>query len=377
MKSGKIIERMKTTIRWSVYPSWLHALFKLSAGLLLLGFAFLGALLLQRWGFDSTIASTPILLVIALVALFWGTIPALGTLLVSTIALDYLILDPISTFHFPTWKVFLQLLPLLLSGLIIAILTSQREHARHLAERAQSDAERYADEVEQDALLREIVLFLTSTVLQEKVTILAQETAPSFPHQNSVFQLHPFSDTCEQASSNIIAEQIMLLERLIIELPALKTIHSSMIFFDQPPPYDLYALIQSLCEEQQRRNQREITVVSPSSPVVLEHDVEYVSVILMSVLQHAVSALPASQGLSLSLSQDTTNITLHLSSTRKTEQDTTSSHNQSVVRNPSDLWWLICQEGVKRLEGCLTFEAEELTWCVILPRTKRLQTGSE
>src|SRR5689334_12382239 len=68
----------------------LHALFSASGGLLLLGLAFLGALLLQRWRFDPTIASTPMLLVIALVALFWGTVPALAMLLVSTIALDYL-----------------------------------------------------------------------------------------------------------------------------------------------------------------------------------------------------------------------------------------------------------------------------------------------
>ncbi len=369
----------KAIVRWFSYSLWTHAFLKTLGGFLLLGFAFLGALLLQHWGFDPTIASTPMLLVIALVALFWGAMPALVTLLVSIIALDYLILEPVGTFHFPTGKVFMQLLPFLVSGVLIAILTAQRERARYLAECAQKDAERYADEVEQDTLLREMVLSFAADVIQEKVVDLVQGTA-SCESQQWLPEAGDPHTARNTFSAETADEKVKLLQRLIADLPSLKTIHSSMILFDQSPPYDLYAITQALIEELRCGDGREIALQPPSAPVMLLQDVEQVSVILICLLQYANGVLPVSKHISIYLEQDSINTIIQMCTASRIHEhkhNTASLIDQSMLRNRVDLWWLICQACVKRQGGQLTFHEGEHMWIVLLPRERpQMVSGS-
>jgi len=358
----------KAVVQWLSYSLWTHAFLKTLGGLVLLGFAFLGALLLQHWGFDPTIASTPMLLVIALVALFWGTMPALMTLLASVVALDYLILEPVGTFHIPTGKVFMQLLPFLVSGVIIAILTAQREHARHLAKSAQKDAERYADEVEQDTLLREIVLSSAADVIQEKVIDLVQASCESQQQLPEDSDPHMAKNV---ASAETADEKVKLIQRLIADLPSLKTIHSSTIFFDQSPPYDLYDITQALIEELRYGDGREITLQLPSAPVILLQDIEQVSVILICLLRYTNGAFPVSEHISIHLEQDSMNIIIRLvSRVHEYEHCTIPLIDQSMKRTHANLWWLICQACVKRQGGQLTFHEGEHVWTVLLPREK-------
>jgi K+-sensing histidine kinase KdpD len=356
------MQKEKSMILRFSHSRWTRTLLRMLGGLLLLGLAFLGALYLQRWGFDPTIASTPMLLVIALVALFWGTMPALVTLLVSIIALDYLVLDPVGTFHFPTWKVFIQLFPFLLSGGLIAVLTAQRERARHLAERAVRDAERYADEVEQDTILREMTLSLTADALQEKVAALTKHSASLSPAQT--VPAIGSSQALGEVSSN---EQSEELQHLISDLPLLKTIHSSMLFFDQSPPYDLYEIAQMVTEEQRRSSGRAITLEPASSPVMVKQGAEQISVALISLLRHALEAFPAPEGVSVHLSRDETTLSIQIRRTRAVHEH--GQADQYVLRNKADLWWVICQVCVKRQGGQLLFREREAVWVLIFVHT--------
>jgi K+-sensing histidine kinase KdpD len=363
------MQKEKSIILRFSHSRWTRTLLRMLGGLLLLGLAFLGALFLQRRGFDPTIASTPMLLVIALVALFWGTISALVTLLVSIISLDYLVLDPVGTFHFPTWKVFIQLFPFLLSGGLIAVLTAQRERARHLAERAERDAERYADEVEQDTILREMTLSLTADALQEKVTALAKHSASLSPEQTvpAIGSSQALGEASSEVSSN---EQSEELQRLISDLPLLKTIHSSMLFFDQSPPYDLYEIAQMVIEEQRRGSGRVITLEPASSPVMVKQGAEHISVALISLLRHALDAFPAPEGVSVHLSRDETTLSIQICRTRAVhEHGQTPQTDQYVLRNKADLWWVICQVCVKRQGGQLLFREREAVWVLIFFHT--------
>ncbi len=218
-------------LRW---PHWRHSLLGTLVGLLLLGLAFLGVLAAQRLGLDPSMSSAPLLLVIALVALFWGTRLALLTLLVSVVLLDYLALPPLGTFHLPTGKEFVQLLPFLLSGGIIAVLTAQREQARQHAQQAEQDAQQYADQVEQDTLLRETALLRAATALSKRIEALRAYTAVRSGQLVTSEASAPHAER-KDSSSETLNAQIDAFQELLADLPSLNTIRSAMTFFHLPP----------------------------------------------------------------------------------------------------------------------------------------------
>src|SRR5215472_19026076 len=88
------------------------------------------------------------LLSVLLIALFWGVGPALFAVLIGTIAFDYLYIPPTSQFSFTSWNGLFQILPLFISGVIVAIITGQRESARLHALEAEQEAQLRAEELE-------------------------------------------------------------------------------------------------------------------------------------------------------------------------------------------------------------------------------------
>src|SRR5260370_17466523 len=81
---------------------------------------------------------TPMMLSVLLVALFWGVRPALFAILLGAVALDYFSIPPVLQFSLPNWEGIVQVLPFVVAGLVIAIITGQRESARMRAFIAQN-----------------------------------------------------------------------------------------------------------------------------------------------------------------------------------------------------------------------------------------------
>ena len=74
---------------------------------------------------------------IVLVALLWGIGPALLSVILSTLSLDYFYISPeyqigIQGWNSLNWNGLIQILPFFLIGILIAIISGQREAARHL-----------------------------------------------------------------------------------------------------------------------------------------------------------------------------------------------------------------------------------------------------
>ncbi len=87
---------------------------------------------------------------VILVALFWGVMPSILTMLLSLLALDYLYIAPFGSFSFGSyqWNEGIQLLMFASAGLVIALLTNQREVARLRAIAAERDAAQQASQLE-------------------------------------------------------------------------------------------------------------------------------------------------------------------------------------------------------------------------------------
>jgi hypothetical protein len=96
----------------------------------LVGLALLGALAGQRLLLNFYFPGAFMLLSVLLVALFWGVWPALFAVLLATIAFDYAYFPPAGQFNLTSWNGTLHILLFFISGVIIAIITGQRESAR-------------------------------------------------------------------------------------------------------------------------------------------------------------------------------------------------------------------------------------------------------
>ena len=83
-----------------------------------------------------------------LISLLWGAGPALLAILASILVLDYMDVPPTGSFDLHTWDGLLQVLPFMLSGAFIAIITAQRETARRRALVAEQEVNTYADKLE-------------------------------------------------------------------------------------------------------------------------------------------------------------------------------------------------------------------------------------
>lgn len=145
-------------------PRWRHPLLGYLIGLLLVGLALaVGAVeiqLLSPFAFPGVL----LLFAVMLVALFWGVGSAIFTILLSLLALDYLYVPPFGTLGDYSWRGMLQLLTFASTGIIIALLTNQREAARVRALAA-----------EHEALLRANQLSATFEAINDGVVVYSKQ----------------------------------------------------------------------------------------------------------------------------------------------------------------------------------------------------------
>src|SRR5689334_290629 len=103
-------------------PRWRHPLigYVASVPVVILGLlaVFLEKLMLPNFYF----AGAPMVLAVLLVALIWGVGPALFSVVLGALSLDYFYISP-QQFNVFTWNGFLQLLPFIIGGGVIAIIT--------------------------------------------------------------------------------------------------------------------------------------------------------------------------------------------------------------------------------------------------------------
>ncbi|HET9918326.1 MAG TPA: DUF4118 domain-containing protein, partial [Ktedonobacteraceae bacterium] len=113
----------------------------------LVGLGFLVLIPLQGLLPEPYFPDAALFLMVLLVSLFWGVGPALWTVLLSTLVIDYLYVAPLKEFSVTSMDGLLQLLPFVVFGLLIAIITGQRESARQRALLAEQVAKEQAEEL--------------------------------------------------------------------------------------------------------------------------------------------------------------------------------------------------------------------------------------
>src|SRR6266516_5864617 len=130
-------------------PRWRHPLIGSVFTVPLVGLAISLVLMEEMLIHDFYFPGAPLFLAIVLVALMWGTGPALFAVLLSTLALDYFYIPPFGQFDVANWPGTLQILPFFLAAIVIAENSGQREAARRRALFAEQDLQAHANELEQ------------------------------------------------------------------------------------------------------------------------------------------------------------------------------------------------------------------------------------
>lgn len=125
-------------------PRWRHPLIGYLVGLLLIGLGLGMGLVETQLLSPFSFPGVPLLFAIVLVALFWGVGPAIFSILLSLLVLDYLYIAPTGVFSGYGWEEGAQLLTFAAAGIVIAILTSQRESTRLRAIAAEQEAVAHA-----------------------------------------------------------------------------------------------------------------------------------------------------------------------------------------------------------------------------------------
>ncbi len=173
-------------------PKWRHPLVGYILSIPLVGLTLLGVTWEQHMFPHFYFTGGPLLLTVMLVALIWGVGPAIFAALLSALALLYLYISPFGIFDLNSWKnlylndwnSLLPVLPLFISGVIIAVITSQRESARQRALFAEQEEQERASELEAtfEAIADGVIVYdLLGRVLQTNAAarkLFALETKP-------------------------------------------------------------------------------------------------------------------------------------------------------------------------------------------------------
>ncbi|HET8839913.1 MAG TPA: DUF4118 domain-containing protein, partial [Ktedonobacteraceae bacterium] len=95
------------------------------------GMTLLGELLLSGFHFPSAV----LLVTILSISLVWGVGPGLLAMILSCLALFFFFIVPVGGLHLlpKNWELLFQVIPFALAGIVVAVITGQRERARRQA----------------------------------------------------------------------------------------------------------------------------------------------------------------------------------------------------------------------------------------------------
>jgi len=326
------------------------------------------------------------LLTIVLVAFIWGVGPALLSVILSTLALDYFFIPSSEQLSLQSWDGVAQILPFFLIGIIVAIISGQREAARRRALFAELALKERADELEEtNQELKEVnqvkdqFISMASHELKTPITTIrgqAEITLRRLSRQKELpEELAGVSHALEQ-----IDEQTLRLNALVDDLLDLSSIRAGKMKL-RLSNFDLREVCQSAVEEQRLLTGRNIELEQPGTPVMLNADSERLSQVVTNLVNNAVKYSPETSPIKVSMEMQEKTIRLVVQDYGQgisKEQQTLifetfyrTPDAQASKKNGWGLGLAICKDIVERHGGriwCESRVGEGSTFYVELPR---------
>jgi len=269
---------------------------------------------LQSLGIENAFLDTPFVLVTLIIALIWGTEPAVLSILLGTLAFDIYFLPPVgSLVH--NWHELLQLIPFVLAESIIVVLVAQRERGRRQILFARQELETYAgelewvnqeleranQELEQANTLKEHFLSMASHELKTPITSIRGQAQLGIRRLAKQAELSaevaPLRTTLER-----IDQLTHRLQSLVDDLLDLSILRSGKMTL-RATRCDVGEICREVITEQQSLSSRSIELEVPSSPVVLQADCERLSQVMTNLVANAIKYSPDNSSVQVRVSQ--------------------------------------------------------------------------
>jgi len=232
-----------------------------------------------------------LILSVLFTALFWGVGPAILAVILSTLLLDYYFISPVGQLFAKTWLDASQLLPYIISGLTIALITVQRERARLKALSTEQELQAYADELEatnkkleEANETKDRFLSIASHELKTPITTIrgqAQLMIRRLAKQHDP-EMEEIGTTL-----NKINDQTKRLTTLIDELMDVSSIRAGKVELHKRK-CDLKDVCREVVEDQRLLTGRVITLDGPSEPMKMQVDCERLAQVFVNLIGNAV-----------------------------------------------------------------------------------------
>ncbi len=303
---------------WLLPPTGYIVTFPLVGLALLIPFGF------RQLGIYEAFLDTPLVLVTLIIALIWGTEPAVLSILLGTMAFDIYFLSP-TPMLIHGWNASLPLIPFVLAQIIMTVLAAQRERSRRYMLFAQQEMEGYANELERvnqelkqsnqelekANKLKDQFLSMASHELKTPITSIRGQAQLGMLRLKKQAALPPELEPV-RTSLERINQHTHRLNSLVDNLLDLSILSSGKIKLHSTQ-CDLGELSRDVITEQQSLSGRAITLELPSSPVLLQADCERLGQIVTNLVSNAIkySAENSAIQVGISQSQDTALMQVH------------------------------------------------------------------
>ncbi len=255
----------------------------------------LGEVLLPRFYFPSVL----LLVAILLASLFWGVGPGLLALALSCASLIYFYLAPFGGLSLTPldWELLFQMLPFTLAGLVVAIITSQRETARWRAvqamQLARDQAARLSDmneELQQANRLKDFFLSVASHELKTPITTIRGQAQLALRRLDKRKASFPEAEGLRNVFSNV-EEQTRRVTDLINDLLDISALRSGKLTIEQKP-CNLNEICAKVVEEQRSQSGRTIELLLPAPAIQLYGDARRLGQVLTNLVNNALKYSP-------------------------------------------------------------------------------------
>lgn len=278
-------------------PRWRHPLVGCATSIPLVALGLVAFLLARQILSNLYFPGSFIFLSILAVALFWGVGPALFSVLLSTLGLDYFYVSQATQLTIENGYGFVQLAPFIVAGIIIAIITGQRESARRqalFAERMESERaeelEQLNRQLEQANQLKDQFISMSSHELKTPITTIRGLAQVMLRRLSKQEELPKDFEEVRTALEKIDG-QTYRLTSLVDELLVLSSIRAGRIEL-RLNPCDIREVCSNAVEEQHQLTGRKIELEMPDTPVTVRVDRDRLGQVVTNLVSNAVKYSP-------------------------------------------------------------------------------------
>ncbi len=312
---GRRMERMnfaqKTTLRkiyLAQHPAWRHPVVGYVLCPFIVALSIMCTLFLQKALGGIRFSGSFLVLAILFIALFWGAGPALIAVVLGTVLLDYYFIPPLGQILAGKWQDTAQLVPFIIAGCTIALITAQRERARLRTLGTEQELQAYADELEianrkleEANQTKDQFLSIASHELKTPVTSIrghAQLTIRRMEKQKNL------SPEMEEVGTTLkkINDQTTRLTSLIDDLMDVSSIRAGRLEL-RKQKCDLRDICREVVEDQRLLSGRTITLSVPEKAVKMQVDCDRLAQVFVNLISNAIKYSPEESPVEVILSE--------------------------------------------------------------------------